>query len=1156
MKRALLITTALAVPVLGVWLVPQLMDWKSYKTEARKQIADMTGYDVDLQGDLSVAFLPSPRVYIEDVRVKDPQGTHPDDTVLTLARLDVRLDLWSLLGGRVAVSAVHLDHPAVFLRKDAQGHLNVMTPQIAALMAGDRSAEHQEKSPVSFGSVAVSDGMFSYQDALQKKSYSVQKIHMDFQANALDGPYRFDGSFLYNDQPVEIEAKMGRFDPKAQAASLNAQADVGGLHLTYAGVVSGGEAPEIQGEASVMIGALPEFLQKNGMAVPETLRGSMALTGMIQANAQGASLKEAKLHLADQTFEGALTTRFSPLSVTGDFQGTGVLNLDDLLGSGHGGEGGTFAEGGGGVMVPATLSLPALGPVSVNLSMPTVAYNRHMYKTVALTLQNTDKGFALVFQAGDMPGQGPVALKADLNYAKKAPDPKTGAVVYSHPSVAVSLKGQSRNLPMMVEAVTGLRDLPLIKDTKTGLFDLTGYVTENGGLVLEKGVVNLDQAAYALSGSYKSRGDTARERLTVRILADQMDFDALSGADKGQTPAGGDPLESLKTLALPFDLEADVTVNKATIQGYQVEGFKAAVGVEPNALNISKISARQFAGAAFDLSGRIADLKNIRGVVLKASVKTPDPYKLASALRIPTDGWPRNLGATHADIKAEGDLSRMDTQANVQAMGGTLIFKGLVADPLHAPAVSNVALQVKHPNMAQALKNFGASAPAYGSFSGPVDFYTTVNMQGKVTALAGIKATLAGTNMTGGLRYDASGAVPAVSGDVRFGRLVLQSAGGGGTAAASGTRGVPSTGGGGKWSTIPMDTGWMRAMNAHIAVTAESLLYETWDLRSPSLTVSLQDGALDVRDLKAGVFDGQMALQGRLSSAGAGTPLALQAKTTVTDVNLEQLATALSGSRRIKARGKASLSFDVAGAGASQSALVNTLKGKADLHGQNVVMEGFDLAGLATALMDSNKPLDRLQSVLGASTSGGETVFDTIEGGYTITDGVVHIDSMQMDGPEAMIVSTGNANMPRWTLDTVHTVTLKNAREVAPFKVTIKGPLDNPANTFGKGMFDTLLREKVQDQVAKKLPGLLGDKLGGQLQKFGILPPQKAPSAVPSAPALDPAAGEGTAPSPVSEVPAPMESVPAPESEPATPPADEEPTPEDAINNVLKGLLQ
>lgn len=1152
MKRYIVIPAVAAVLLAALILAPNFVDWNSYKEQARTQISSLTGHDVQLRGDISLALLPSPRVYIADIFVKDPVSSAPDGALAKLGRLDVRVALLPLLGGNVVVNSVYLEKPDVRLSKDADGRFNYMTPKLESLMAAKPEAQQGSKKgafSVSFKRIGVKDGSFSYADAGQKP-VKIEGINLSVGADAMDGPFDIEGDLSYAGQPIEIEAKTGRYDAQAQSTSLNLKGRFGGLDIAYAGVVGSVEGkPEIQGETSVSVASLPDFLKQNGMQAPPALIGSLEVKGVLSANAQKASLKNSELKLAGQTLAGSIEASFNPISLNAAFQGNETIDLDRFM---KGSSERQKSKGQGGVadlaaVLPKTLELPILGEIKIDLSVPAAMLNGQTLKNVKLSVFKTEKGFQTQVSAGDIPGGGAVVADASLNYAQKMA--KGSAEIYSDPSANFSLKGESRNTPATVEAFTGMRDLPLISGSKTGLFDISGQIAP-GALVIDKGVINLDKAAYAVSGALRKQSGTDRQLIKLKILADSVDFDALSAGRGGQPAASanngkGDPLQALKDLALPYDLAADVTVNSATLQKHSVEGLRIAGTLLPNALTVEDVSARNFAGSALHLKGKVGDLKNLGAMDVVLSVDSPDPYKLADALKIDASGWPKNLGTVKADVEALGNIAALDTNASVRAMNGEVIFKGRVANPMTQAVLSNVALQVKHPNAAQALKNLGISAPQGGSLSGPVDFYTNVETEGKVTNLRGIKASFSGSPAAGDLRYDASGAVPNVAGSLKFGRLEFQNGAAGSSGQAPKRGGSAAPADGGKWSSAPIETGWMHAMNADVSVSADSILYGTWDMKEPSLRISLKDGALNIRDLKAGLFDGNVTGDVALSSAAKGGNLNVKSAAKVENINLGALAYALSGSRRIEAEGDVSLDFNVSGSGMSQSAIVSSLGGAANLQGRKVVMKGFDLAALATALIDSNKPLDRLQQIVSSSTSGGETAFDTVDGRYDIQGGQINIASMAMDGPAAHIGSTGHASLPLWYIDTVHKVTLKNAKKVAPFDVTIRGPLDNPGNTFGKGMFESVLRQKVQSKAMEKLPDLLGDDVSDKLQKFGILPQARQdplPEADSAPDVTEPVSG-ATQQEPVGQT----QSVPAPEPEPMTP--------EDQATEALKGVL-
>ena len=237
---------------------------------------------------------------------------------------------------------------------------------------------------------------------------------------------------------------------------------------------------------------------------------------------------------------------------------------------------------------------------------------------------------------------------------------------------------------------------------------------------------------------------------------------------------------------------------------------------------------------------------------------------------------------------------------------------------------------------------------------------------------------------------------------------------------------------------------------------------------------------------------------------------------------------ALSGSNRVKATGDVSLDMDVKSSGLSPHALVSGLNGQANLNGKDVVMKGFDLAQIGLAFVDTGKPMDRLSGILTGATSGGETRFDTIVGAYPIQGGIVNISNMVMDGPAANIKSTGSANLPLWTIDTVHAMTFKQAKDAGTFNVSIKGPLNAPANTFGKGLFNDLLtrraQQKIEEKLGEKLQDKLGKDLGGKLQDLGILPGKKTPVVTPT-----PAPATTTTPTPQLVTPTPPPPTQAPQ---------------------------
>jgi hypothetical protein len=360
--------------------------------------------------------------------------------------------------------------------------------------------------------------------------------------------------------------------------------------------------------------------------------------------------------------------------------------------------------------------------------------------------------------------------------------------------------------------------------------------------------------------------------------------------------------------------------------------------------------------------------------------------------------------------------------------------------------------------------------------------------------------------------------------------------------------------------------------------------------------------------MQAGLFEGRIAMSSTVKSANQPRqPVHIEAKSSLTDVSVARLVKALAGSQMIDASGKVSTELEITTSGTSPAALVYDLGGQGTVTGGDIVLNGVDVTRFAEALSDESKPGDSLLGLWKGTTKGGKTAFDTLDGNYVIREGVVTIQKLDLDGPEANIATTGTVNLPKWTLSTKHKITVKPQGDVPadipPFEMAFSGPLDNPAQTFGQGVMQDYLNRKIN----RKFEKLLTDKLGlpgeekkkpakGQPQEVlpssgeeEITPKELTPQDILQQ-VLDPEPQpEPAAPKPQPEpVPAPAEPPPQdvesivkevlqPEPQPEAQPPQEEPAPvaeepqaqppqeeqkpeeikpEDVVEDVLKGLLQ
>ena len=702
--------------------------------------------------------------------------------------------------------------------------------------------------------------------------------------------------------------------------------------------------------------------------------------------------------------------------------------------------------------------------------------------------------------------------------------------------------------------------LPDLAMFKTGTFNLK-IEGDSQTTKIHQSAIRLDDHEFTLSGSYTPVTKAGRALAVIDFTTALLDYDALAKkmpASKGSSKA--DMESSLRAAALPFDMDLNLNAKKLKYQGQALENIGVKAKFRENALSVSGLTLKNFAKSDIAASGGIDNIRDLSGMTLNLDVNSRDVQALAKAVGADASGLPKDFGSASVKAKLTGSANAMDMTANIAAMNGELITQGKVRTPMKTPELSDMTVQLKHKNMAEALQKFTGAAEQDPNFKKPMDVYAKISQNGQVYTLAGLKGDLAGFTVQGDAKVDLSGAKPYLSGELKFGKIVLASSVTTGNPAKQNTSE--------RWSKETIDTAGFHAVNADVNISAASILYGPWPLEAPAMKVSLKDGVLEITDMQAGLFDGRIALASTVKSVNQPRqPIHIAAKSSLTDVSVGKLVKALAGSQMIDLSGKVSTDMDILTSGTSPAALVYDLGGQGTVNGSNIVLNGVDVTRFAKALSDETKPGDSLLGLWKGTTKGGKTSFDTLEGNYVIKDGVVNIEKLDLDGPEANIATTGTVNLPQWTLSTKHKITVKPKddvpSDVPPFEMAFSGPLDNPAQTFGQGVLQDYLNRKINRKFEKLLTDKLGLPGGEDAKKDKTQPQEVLPGSGEEQP-------QEIAPKKLSpedilqqvlEPPTAQEQQPAEQEQAQQQPApkkQEKPKdlePEDVVKDVLKGLL-
>jgi uncharacterized protein involved in outer membrane biogenesis len=121
-----LVGIACAMLVVLIFLLPILLNADRYRTKVISYLEEKTGKNVEI-GRLAVTFSPRLAIQVDDFGVKSPP-LFPPTYIINVVRIDVQLDLGSLLHRQVVIKSLVLEQPIINLVSDPDGPWNFENP--------------------------------------------------------------------------------------------------------------------------------------------------------------------------------------------------------------------------------------------------------------------------------------------------------------------------------------------------------------------------------------------------------------------------------------------------------------------------------------------------------------------------------------------------------------------------------------------------------------------------------------------------------------------------------------------------------------------------------------------------------------------------------------------------------------------------------------------------------------------------------------------------------------------------------------------------------------------------------------------------------------------------------------------------------------------
>jgi len=804
----ILLGALLGLAIAAAWLGPSWwLDPERYRPQITAALAETLGRPIDIDGRLSVALLPQPRLTLRGVRLAGEPSA-----LLEVAAVEVTLEPLALLQGRAAVTRLELDRPvlaAATLAEDAAGWVRRGSAGLGleriVMRGGILVRRDEDRTPLLVGLAA------------------------EIEAADFGAPYRLTGEADWRSDggatvPLGFDGSLGLPTAVATPVSLAVRVRDAKAELKLSGQL-GRDA--LRGKMAVSGDNLNGLIQRlgAGFILPPAANAAFALQAAVDAGGASLHFDSLEGRIGDSRATGSVVVALgeSPrATVTLSFAN---LDLDQWL-----------AGAGRPIGPDRWRRLLHDLPLSLDVTADVLSVRQSVLRQARLDA-TVDGGMVRIAQAGaQLPGNSLLSSSGEIDLATATP------------RFDLRFEATSDNLRAVLDWL-GVA-VPQVPAERLRVLAVSGQLA---GTASDMALSHLDLRIDTthVSGAAALRlGD--RLGIGVNLMATTLNLDAYWRHGTGAADSA-----TWRAVLGGFDANVRATIGQMTVGETQLREVLIDGTLINGEINLRQAAVGELAGAALRLEGRIGGLARGQPELhgLRYDLRAAEPDKLARLLGLTLPFPAERLGRVTAGGVLDGDATLLSFQGQGDAAGTRLTVAGSVADLGQTPRW-DVKLTARHDSLAALLRLMFP------------DYRPTAVLGGFAldTALAGTAAEIAASDLharlgpvtVDGLAHLTMTGKPVITASLTAGAIDLNAF----LAAGPAGRG---------WSKEAVDLSWLRGIDGSLALDAPALSYDRQRLEAPSLQLTLRDNVATLERMTATLGDGRLSASGRLTAEGAIT---------------------------------------------------------------------------------------------------------------------------------------------------------------------------------------------------------------------------------------------------------------------------------------------
>lgn len=298
--RAVLLVSLLCLAAVGVAVAPWTVSTGAMAEAVAKQLREVYGLDLRVDGRSTIAFLPVPRIKFEEIAL----GTLDGQAIASGGQLRGELQVLPLLAGRLELAELSLNGARI--AADSKASWAGPARRVRARLGEAAPPFHIRRLVLTGATVVLPDPGDGSDPVLRD-------VELLATWPKADGPIDLSASLRWRGEPVQLSLfglRPGAVlsgEPNRMAASVDAPSG----RLALDGEIRGGADWRASGRAAFSTPSTRDLLRWTGLGFPfGPILAAASLEGEFTASRGGVSWPAVRLTLGADRLDGALAARF------------------------------------------------------------------------------------------------------------------------------------------------------------------------------------------------------------------------------------------------------------------------------------------------------------------------------------------------------------------------------------------------------------------------------------------------------------------------------------------------------------------------------------------------------------------------------------------------------------------------------------------------------------------------------------------------------------------------------------------------------------------------------------------------------------------------------------------------------------------------------